>query len=242
MANPKDYYTDHIVIRKLYRMMLFTHNILIKNKIPYYASGGSLIGSLRHRGIINWDDDIDIEVSYKHIPLIMSKIIKAQFEKKGFVVRYHHEKGSKDRYDWVKILSKSKINGKRIALDIFPMVIKKEESSGRYRTYFSSKMANSIWKKYFLYLDELTPLRKEKFGDGYIIVPANAEKALSRAYGKDWKRVGYITQDQDHFDLDEPIKLSSKKFTPAKDFYPCNKQLDIDTNNPLLTLTATTFF
>lgn len=63
MANPKDYYTDNRTIYKLYRMMLFTHNILLKNKISYYASGGTLIGSLRHKGIINWDDDVDIEVS-----------------------------------------------------------------------------------------------------------------------------------------------------------------------------------
>jgi len=241
MANPKDYYTDNRTIYKLYRMMLFTHNILIKNKISYYASCGTLIGSLRHKGIINWDDDVDIEVSYKDIPLIMSKKVKTQFEKKGFLVRYHHEKGSKDRYDWVKILTKTKINGHRMALDIFPMIVKLEESSGRYRTYFSSKIVNSIWPKYFLYLDELAPLRKEKFGDGFVIVPANAEQALSRAYGKDWNKVGYITQDQDHFDLDEPIKLSSTKFKPAKDFYPCDNQLDIDEDNPLVTLKATTF-
>lgn len=241
MADPKDYYTDRRTIFKLYRMFMFTHNILLKNKISYYASGGTLIGALRHKGIINWDDDIDIEVSYKDIPLIMSSKIKAQFEKKGFVLKYHHEEDSTDQYDWVKVMTKTKVRGHYLALDIFPMVVKLEKSSGRYRTYFASKICNSIWKKYYLYTDELTPLRKEKFGDGYVIVPANAEQALSRAYGKDWKTVGYITQDQEHYDLDEPIKLSSKKFKAAKDFYPCDKQLHIDIDNPLVTLSASTF-
>jgi len=63
------------------------HNILIKlaaafdelckrHHIPYYMLGGTMLGAMRHKGFIPWDDDMDFGVERKYFP----KLLKALSE------------------------------------------------------------------------------------------------------------------------------------------------------------------
>ena len=54
--------TLSVVQTKIFDIFKIIKELLDNDKIPYYLLGGSLLGAIRHKGFIPWDDDIDIGI------------------------------------------------------------------------------------------------------------------------------------------------------------------------------------
>ncbi len=160
---------NYIVLKQkdvnlLYDITKKTIDILDKAKIDYWAEGGTLIGVMRSKGFIPWDDDVDISMDIKDKPRLMKlkdkfKELKLDLVGVGRYVKVKHPKN------------------KRVWIDIFFL------NNGIYPQ-----------KHYAIYNykpGELYPLKKGKFGPLKMKVANKSGKYLDRCY-KDWRTIAYI--------------------------------------------------
>lgn len=108
-------------------MMLRIDDICRAHKLNYYLMGGSLIGAVRHKGFIPWDDDIDLGMPRPDYERFLSIAEEELGEEYGILTPYNTENYqftfSKVINKKMKIIYKSarKTNEWNIWIDVFPL-------------------------------------------------------------------------------------------------------------------------
>lgn len=180
----------------LYKLMKFIHNTLIKHNIPYFICGGTLLGAIRHQGIIPHDDDGDICIFKKDVPKLR-KLVQ-YFDKNGYIL----EEGTTDDEEKPAVCRKSKnsctwfASGKKeesLGCDIFIMEIEKGGKINYADPYW--KTADNGGKKCYFLLDHIFPLVPYRYGNFFLFGPRNAILHLNTCYGSDWNYKGQTLYD-----------------------------------------------
>lgn len=85
----------------LVEILRYFDSLCRKNKIKYTLIGGSLIGAVRHKGMIPWDDDIDVILTQKEY----QKLLKAVEKDNDSIFKffdYHNDKTT--YYPFLKLI------------------------------------------------------------------------------------------------------------------------------------------
>lgn len=114
-----------LIHNKLLDMLKDIYNICEENKIGWSLAGGSLIGAVRHKGFIPWDDDVDILMTRSNFEKFQSVIKTDQRFMSEYELKLPGDKDyihpiarlcTKDKY-YVPIMSNGQEEG--IPIDIF---------------------------------------------------------------------------------------------------------------------------
>lgn len=84
------------------KIMREIDRICRKNGIRYFLVGGSLLGAVRHKGFIPWDDDLDIGMLREDYEKFR-RICPGELGEEFFYQSYHTEKGSHYIFDKIRL-------------------------------------------------------------------------------------------------------------------------------------------
>ena len=104
------------------------HRFCICNHLKYYALGGTLLGAIRHKGFIPWDDDIDIGMPRKDYD-IFAQLLSDKMIDDRYLLETPHSADLKYNFPYCKLYdtkttmieNTSKELTRGIFIDIFPL-------------------------------------------------------------------------------------------------------------------------
>lgn len=183
---------DEQTAGQMYQLMIEFDSFLKQHHLAYWVTCGTLLGAVRHRGLIPWDDDLDICMYMHDIKKLLD--LKEMLRKRGLEIVMHDSglykiffkdgkkipKNNQDYYEWTFP-----------AIDIFAVHLNEDN-----KIVYASNPCKKTWpNEFFLAHELIAPLSYLEFGPLYVPAPRNQSEILSRFYGDDWNDVAYDIWD-----------------------------------------------
>lgn len=191
LLHPKGYVEcSRLFTERIYEMVGVFDRLMAERGLTYWAEAGTLLGAVRHGGLIPWDGDVDLAVPEpdgRRLPELAGGLRRAGLDlrptsfgmKIGYLAdRYPH------RTRWGRI-ARTFVRNEHPYVDLFF----KTELADRY--VFTFPYPQRMWpEQSIMRKSELLPLARYRFGPVEIAGPAHPEPYLRRAYG-DWRTPVY---------------------------------------------------
>lgn len=177
---------------EIYRMLGFLDKLFEENQINYWIDGVTLLGAVRHKGLIPWESESEVQVSEEDLEKILS--LQKKFEERNMELKL-------EPYGF-RLVS---LHNPSLAVDLLATV--KEVSIGK----ISCKKANfSPWME-----KDLFPLSRLAFGPLSLQAPKNHTRHLTELYGKDIMHKAWHPRSALHRSSLPKPQAEVVDFTPA---------------------------
>lgn len=145
---------DYLTLKEIQNEELQILKKIIKfleeNDIKYFVMYGTLLGAIRHKGFIPWDDDIDIAIlrpDYEKLIKLLkdrNNVIENEFQAIGFELENSDQPFIKAVNKNIEVIDKNNCD-QNLWIDIFPLDIVEENSNKFFERVF--RLRNLYWFK-----------------------------------------------------------------------------------------------
>lgn len=196
-------FTSPQKVRALYQLMKDVHELFEEAHIPYWIDSGTLLGAVRHEGLIPWDDDLDLCIDRHDERKLLALKPRLKELDLSLVPK---------TFGWG-------IKAKGCCCDIFLV----KQRNGRYiyadkgtQTYFAKRDGGPVYYTH----DELFPLKHYRFGNLSVWGPHDPYPYLNTYY-KNWETTAKFLSDHKTYSYSSvTVTLTKDDKVPAQPLGP----------------------
>ncbi|MES2272891.1 MAG: LicD family protein [Chlamydiota bacterium] len=204
----------------VYRLMEKIDRVFTANRLLYWAGGGTLLGAVRHGGLVPWDDDLDLYI----LEVDEEKLnqMESDLEKEGLVLHYYW----KDLYKIFEVgalpIPDEEKPGQTLpfgypAADVFLMALEKRNELQEIYVHRSYDFYWHWNNDRFTY-PQIENISRIAFGPLTIPIPGDPTAYLDRLYGYNWKK--YAVEPSWNHKTEDRTEYPGAAIVEIDDFSP----------------------